>query len=1125
MSACEVLLTGSTKDILKMTTEENEEVPDEDENGISSTDVSKETDEKKEAPKQRIMYTRAELLDLRSVPLSLKKPDFLSEEFFVSSGVWDPKAWHESEKSRSASPVVDGKCATFEHGKKIELLENAIELAPQRRSFWQGCHVQPSSEAESNDKGNSLLRRLRTGSNNDVKPVVVEGKDRLTGRAASQRKNIEKALLKDRDNKQLGDGRKTGKVLQDGKLNDKKLDVRESREKRRDGSNVKNNKFNGDQEHNEGRMKNRFNEKENKATIKEKYRNGYEDNNYHKRREPSNGSLPEWMTDGPVSQTDTIELKGFNAEIEEERKALIKDQRRLQERSRKSSKGSSRSSTPNDKKQRKNSRNEENKNPSENRSGRNSTDGKKRLTPSDKMFDENGLFDVMDYLPTHLFTEDLSNEPSTKSKFSTWFQEPSGNSSENSRPGSGQLGFRSASPSMQYFTPIQPAPATQSFERPIPVSPMMEIFPGNKPVVDKPKEVKGRVTLNEVEQLLPNPIGYKAKKTENVQKENDQNAFDKLVFTMKAAGQLPDKPAPVVSGLPEHLLPKPPKRTSPSFEKLKRALSRSPSPVNAGRISPFHFMNRSPSPLLPAVPERLLSPDLFQQTQNSKSVAPPTALFNSFVGAPVVQPSSAMNQHVESIEPRRYDNGRGRDVMSSSIHPPKLPTAFLPTSVIKKIHSSKQDQKERSDTVNSADSYSNFNMANTPVSQPSAGFLNQRNVDGKPSVDSAMTPLLSSRSFENRLNEKSDSLFCGPKTGAATSHGTHETEGNKLYHSAPVTPLDSQMSQTYQRSSESASAFSKPVDKFGMVRSANDRDKDDLASTLTQQRPFLSSDPFTSSNIHQSAHNNTRDNIDTRSKNHPPSTQLNGPLSQNLLQIDNRKIRGQLSNNPQRTLPTQPMHRQQQQQQSQYPYMFNQQSSARGRSSQSNAASRFPVPMNQSNALNANLNNRPNIPAVTAAMAAQLVQQQLLQQAARAHALQAAQAIQQQQQQNLLRTQMQAVMAQAYAREQAAIAAKMYNPRAIANNLQAVAQQMGLRPPHPSAQNKGLPTPMVNQNKEKLEAAKPAESNENRDKTKESPLSKWFNVEAIKKTPPAPQFDAADKSKVFTLEDLEKSQK
>lgn len=119
---------------------------------------------------------------------------------------------------------------------------------------------------------------------------------------------------------------------------------------------------------------------------------------------------------------------------------------------------------------------------------------------------------------------------------------------------------------------------------------------------------------------------------------------------------------------------------------------------------------------------------------------------------------------------------------------------------------------------------------------------------------------------------------------------------------------------------------------------------------------------------------------------------------------------------------------------------------------------RLPMPMNAPASLNTAPFYRTNFPAATAAVAAQIVQQQLIQQAARAH-LHAA--IQQQQQQNLIRTQM--AMAQAYARGQAA-KAMMSNPRAVANNLQAVAQQMGLRAPQPGqGSGKPLPTPLFNQ--------------------------------------------------------------
>ena len=49
------------------------------------------------------------------------------------------------------------------------------------------------------------------------------------------------------------------------------------------------------------------------------------------RRTESTGSLPEWMTEGPSSQLETIELKGFNDEIEQERKGnvILKPPRRV----------------------------------------------------------------------------------------------------------------------------------------------------------------------------------------------------------------------------------------------------------------------------------------------------------------------------------------------------------------------------------------------------------------------------------------------------------------------------------------------------------------------------------------------------------------------------------------------------------------------------------------------------------------------------------------------------------------------------------------------------------------------------------------------------------------------------
>lgn len=101
-----------------------------------------------------------------------------------------------------------------------------------------------------------------------------------------------------------------------------------------------------------------------------------------------------------------------------------------------------------------------------------------------------------------------------------------------------------------YFTPIQPAPATHQYENPIAVSPLLELFQKRKsPTVEKSKEVKGRMTLKDIEPDIPKSMGEKPDKTEAPEdnKHNDLTAFHKLVSSMKAAGQLPEKPAPVVS--------------------------------------------------------------------------------------------------------------------------------------------------------------------------------------------------------------------------------------------------------------------------------------------------------------------------------------------------------------------------------------------------------------------------------------------------------------------------------------------------------------------------------------------------------------------------------------------------
>ena len=73
------------------------------------------------------------------------------------------------------------------------------------------------------------------------------------------------------------------------------------------------------------------------------------------------------------------------------------------QRARKSSKGSSRSSTPNENKQGGTNRNEAKDKVATNfKADERKKDGSRQNTPTDRMFEENAYFDVMDYLPPHL---------------------------------------------------------------------------------------------------------------------------------------------------------------------------------------------------------------------------------------------------------------------------------------------------------------------------------------------------------------------------------------------------------------------------------------------------------------------------------------------------------------------------------------------------------------------------------------------------------------------------------------------------------------------------------------------------------------------------------------------------
>jgi len=1139
MSACSVLLQNSSKDFtLEVSKCEEEGSLEIDDKNVESTDRDADHDGGK---KKRITYTKEELLELRSAPASLRRPDCFCEEFF-KNGPWDIESWHKSSSSRSQSPAVDGKSVTFDSGKKIELLDKAIELAPHRRSFSHGCHVQSMSEKDSKER-ESQMRRLggKGGLGNDSKQSSYEGKDRLTARASLRRRTIEKAVLRENSSDLEHHDIK--------RLSKSSFDEDVERELR----------ILGDRKH-----RGRDSDKENRGDI----RNTKKDK-AGKRRTDSYDSLPEWMTDGPSSQLETIELKGFNKEIEEERSAMRNEAKqrigsKMQTQTRKSSRGSSRSSTPNDKKEdalyKSDGKVEEDL---QYKVKEEKTENYRKNSPTDKIFEENAYFDVLDCLPPHLFADDYVNETTSQSRFSQWFRSGSANSDDGGRPSSVPLSFEAHSlqgyslnsptvPLQQYFTPIQPAPSTHQYGDPIAVSPLMELFPKRKsPVSETSKEVKGRMTLKDIEPQIPKPVGQKPDSVAASQDsaKNDHTAFDKLVSSMKAAGQLPEKPAPVVSGLPEHLLPKPPKRTSPSFEKLKRAISRSPSPVMVGRMSPLDFANRSVSPLIAPIGERLLTPEFFKQPHHHTSVSPASFFGGYQDGAERLKGSQMPDRyHEESYERRSLPNQRyesssiNEGFVPSEVHRDskqqgnaKIPTAFLPTSVIKKMHTEKQDVKDRIDMVGDAlaaklhfgqtDSKSLFDASNTSLDITKPPLQEHDSKIKSDDFGDSVEENFESRSFfEGLLNGKVNSTTDGLDRSndllsyrSESQNALHANDldtqtrlGRSAHASGPLqrefSPTGINPTQNTNRVAISGSLFSgRHNDLETGQKNMIDVNPEKLIAPESQDKLNVNRQPVFSGLVGSTVGSRSSDgrivnrDIGTRGSIMQPKV----PFSQ----LPNGHQNHQ--QNLVRSVPLRQRPVPQQAQMNPFPHARNIQPNN----------PRLPVPMNSHLSLNNNMPfYRASYPAATAAVAAQIMHQQLVNQAARAH-LHAAHMLQQQQ----LRTQMQAAMFQAYARGQAA-KAMMSNPRTVANNIQAVAQQIGIKAPQPPGHvnAKSFPTSLMSQPSamEIRESTDAAESS-----LQESPLSKWFNVDAIQKTPPAPTKDPAAKGKVFTVEDLERSQR
>ncbi|XP_043832296.1 eukaryotic translation initiation factor 4E transporter isoform X2 [Dromiciops gliroides] len=223
-------------------------------------------------------YTKEELLDIKERPHSKQRPSCLSEKY-DSDGVWDPEKWHASlyPTSGRSSPVESFKKEldlerpplmrrAADPRERVKDDDLDVILSPQRRSFGGGCHVTTSVSSR------------RSGS-----PLEKDDGFRMLG------------------GRRIGSGRIIS--YKDHRSGDKDLrDCRDSRDRERD--------------YKDKRFRREFGDS--KRIFGERRRN----DSYTEEE-------PEWFSAGPTSQSETIELTGFDDKIlEEDHKGRKRTRRR-----------------------------------------------------------------------------------------------------------------------------------------------------------------------------------------------------------------------------------------------------------------------------------------------------------------------------------------------------------------------------------------------------------------------------------------------------------------------------------------------------------------------------------------------------------------------------------------------------------------------------------------------------------------------------------------------------------------------------------------------------------------------------------------------------------------------------
>ncbi|KAM9758497.1 eukaryotic translation initiation factor 4E transporter isoform 1-T2 [Menidia menidia] len=572
----------------------------------------------KQQPAAPYRYTKEELLEIKELPVSNERPDCLSDKY-DSDGVWDPEKWHASlyPTSERNSPVegfrkdymddrVPLKRRIPDPRERLKEDDLDVVLSPQRRSFGGGC--------QGNAAPAPHIRR-------PISPL----------------ENKENESLRPGGTRRIGSGR-----IITVRAFEREARAEKERERERDFK--------------EKRFRRDFGDK---RVFSERRRN-----------DSCAEEEPEWFSGGPTSQSETIELIGFDDKI-------LEDDKRLSKRSRKRTQSVKEAV-------------ECNGGLAEEQDGGLQSTADQEVPHPDVLpeqstgdFDFNEFFNLEKTMPglASMIEDVLGDGPVSASRFSQWFsstQSPSGSQSSSLRSTPHEelenlagLQPRYISPRQgpaPFFTPINSSDGKEKVDilallhkAKIDLKPDLPDISANKARL---RESGAVFSLEEVEgemkgmKLGPEPHVKKASppqrgngtpfmaehleealiggsRSRPHSRDTDMSAFNKLVSSMQASGTLPTHPKPNTNSQ------KPPdqgitasdahmsvQQQKNIFQELLGGRSGSPTPIGSllgtsgapGTAAPLHgLLRKGPSP--PLFPQRAPSPEYF----NSR--LPPSAGF------------------------------------------------------------------------------------------------------------------------------------------------------------------------------------------------------------------------------------------------------------------------------------------------------------------------------------------------------------------------------------------------------------------------------------------------------------------------------------------------------------------